>query len=474
MIIKNREELLSHGNIKGRKIAVDIIDYAMEAIDAYGLTRDLVSIEKNLLKVGSLAYDLSNVGNIYVLGAGKAVLQIAEALEDILGDRIERGIVIEKKLDDMPRGLERIKRLKKIEVLQGAHPVPDEVAVMGAGEILEIAKSAKQGDLVFFCVQGGCSCLTTLPADHMSIEDVKKTTELLLNSGAEIEVFDIVRTAITKLAEGSLAKYIHPAEIINLVVNDYVWSRLKVDSIDRYDFGWGPSVPIPNAKGREFENVISLLKNHEVWDKIPEPVKNHLEDPDSSPNILTEKDAEKMGVKHHTFVLADPQDGAEAAMKGAREMNIKAMILSSMIEGEASDVGVVFSGIAKEIFKNGRPLRPPCAIISAGEMTVTITGEHVRGGRNQESVLGAALKIDGGHDIVIASVGTDGTDGPTSIAGGMVDGYTMQRAREKRIDLHESLKLHNASYALTELGDAIRFNEPGNNVCDLSLIVVTE
>ncbi len=473
MIIKNREEILSHGNIQGRQLALDILDYAMEAVDAYGLTRKLVRIDKNLLRVDTLTYDLSEIENIYVVGAGKAILQMAEALEDILGSRIKRGVVIEKKLEDMPRGIERIRKLKRIKVLQGSHPVPDDVAVMGAKEMIEIAQSAGQGDLVFFCGQGGCSSLTTLPVDNVSLKDIKKTTELLLQSGAAIEVFDVVRAAITKLYEGSLARYIHPAEIINIVVNDYVWSRSEGDPDDRYDSAWGLSVPLSDANGYEFKTVISLLKNYNVWDKLPESVRNHLMDQNATPNILTVDDFERIGIRQNTFVLADPQDGAEAAMKGAKELNLDAMILSSMIEGEASTVGVVFSGIAKEILKNARPLKPPCAVITAGEMTVTIVGEHGEGGRNQEAVLSSAIKIDGGHDIVIASVGTDGTDGPTCIAGGIIDGHTMQRANENGIDLLECLKRHNSSYALKELGDAILFNEPGNNVCDLSLIIVT-
>jgi len=475
MIIKNRDELLSHGNIEGRKIALDIIDYAMEAIDAYELTRKLISIEGNILNVGSLTYDLSKVGDIYVLGAGKAVLQIAEALENILGDRIKKGTVIEKRLDSMTRGLERIKKFRKIKVIQGSHPVPDEVVVRGAKEILEIAKEAGEGDLVFFCVQGGCTCLTTLPAEGLSLEDVKEMTDLLLKSGADVEAVNAVRIPITTLSEGRLAKHIHPAEIINIVVNDAVWSYPQGWYKSWYDIGgWGPSVPVQGSKRDDFKIAISILKKYKLWEKVPDPVKKRLRNPDPSLLAQTIMDFERMGIKYHTFVLATPEDGAVAAKKGAEEIGINSMILSSTIEGEAREVGTVFAGIAKEVAKNGRPLKPPCVIISSGETTVTIVGEHGEGGRNQECALSAALKIDGGKNIVIASLSTDGTDGPTYIAGGIVDGYTMERAKEKGIDIFENLERHNSSYVLRELGDAIFFNEPGNNVCDLALIVVTE
>ena len=475
MIIQNRDQLLSHGHIEGRRIALDIIDATMDRIDAYGLTRNILRRSGNELDVGHLSYDLSRIRNVYVLGAGKAVLQIAEALEHVLGDDISRGLIIEKRLDHMPEGLERIRRLKRIKVLQGSHPVPDEVAVQGAEEILEISREAGKNDLLFFCAQGGCSALTTLPVEGIGLEDFKTTTELLLKSGADIGVFDIVRTAITRLNEGCLAPHIHPAEIINLVVNDYVWSiPPEVNTPDPYENGWGPAVPAQDIELREFEAVVSLLKQHNVWADLPRSVKSYLSDPNAGPNVRTLHDFDEMGIRHHTFVLAGPQDGAEAALKEAEKLGLDAMILSSMAEGEAREVGVLFAGIAKDIIKNSRPLKPPCAMISAGETTVTISAEHGEGGRNQELVLGAALKLGGAPEVVVASVNTDGTDGPTRIAGGIIDGHTLKRAKEQGLDIFDSLKRHNASLALTRLDDAILFNQPGNNICDLSLIVVTE
>lgn len=469
MIIKNKEMLLSHGNINGRKIALDIVNYAMGAIDAYKLTSKRIKIEGDLLKIDSLVYDLSRVDNIYVLGAGKAILQIAEALEETLGDKITKGIVIEKKLNGMTRGLERIKKLKNIEVLQGTHPVPDKVNVRGAKKILNIAKSAGKEDLVFFCVQGGCTCLTTLPARGVKLEDVKKMTDLLLKSGADIGEVNAVRTPITLVSKGRIAKYIHPAEIINIVVNDFVWNYGKNEN----ELGWGPSVPVPASTLKDFETAVAILKKYSLWNRTPSSVRAHLTNPEPNLNAQTVEDFERMGIKYNTIILANPEDGAEAAKNGAEELGINSLILSSCIEGESSEVGIVLAGIAKEIAKKGRPLKPPCVLISAGEKTVSIVGEHGEGGRNQECVLSAALKIDGSKDIVILSVGTDGTDGPTNIAGGIVDGYTVERAEEKGINIFENLNKHNSSYVLTKLGDAIFFNEPGNNVCDLSLIVVT-
>lgn len=473
MIVQNRKELLSHGNREGRKIALDILDATMGAIDASPLTQRLIRVEGDLLRISDTEYDLATFRNVYVLGAGKAVLQMAEALEILFGNRIHKGLVIEKRLNGMKRGIARAKKLKKIRLIEGGHPVPDEEAVNGTRRMLEIAEEADEKDLVFFCVQGGCTSLTTLPAEGLYLNDVKETTDLLLQSGLEIKTINAVRAAITCLSWGRLASHIHPARIINLVVNDYVWSYPRDYSKDPYDLGWGPTVPVSDLKQEELEASLLLLKSCKVWKKIPRPVRQRLESLGSERIPMTVKDFEEMGIRYRTFVLARPQDAVEAAQKAAEGRGLRSLILSSMIEGESREVGVVMAGIAKEISKNKRPLAPPCVIILAGEKTVTLQGNHGAGGRNQESVVSGALKIAGGKEAVILSVGTDGTDGPSYIAGGIVDGWTFERSRKKGIHLLEHLNTHNSSYVLKELGDAIYFNEPGNNVCDLSLIVVT-
>ena len=160
-IIKNTNMLVSHANVEQRKIVLDVMEYALSAIDSYKATKKLVGLEGDVLTLGSLMYDLSKIGHIYVLGAGKASSLIAQALEDILGDNIAEGLVIEK------RGQAR--RLKRIDVIEAGHPIPDENAVKGTEKIIEIVNRAKSGDIVFACITGGCSSLMTLPPDGIRI-----------------------------------------------------------------------------------------------------------------------------------------------------------------------------------------------------------------------------------------------------------------------------------------------------------------
>jgi len=448
-IIKNRNALLSHGIVEGRKIALDVIEHALTAIDSYQVVKTFVTLQGSILRVGSLTYDLSKIRDIYIVGGGKGSSSIAEGLEHILGDRVKKGLVIEK------RGQSR--KLRGVNVIEAGHPVPDEEGVKGSEKIIEIAKNAKREDLFFACITGGCSALMTLPAEGIILEDVKKVTELLLMCGAEIQEINAVRKHISQVMGGRLALHIHPAEVIGLIVVDEVAG-----------LPWGPTV----ADTTTFRDAISVLEKYALWERVPDSVRKHLEKADPKEETPKLKDLDRGGVKVHNFVLANSENVCEAARKRAEELGYNSMILSAVMEGESREVGIALAGIARESEKNGRPLKPPCVLIVGGETTVTITGEPGEGGRNQEFALAASLKIDGSRRIVIASVGTDGTDGPTDIAGGIVDGFTVQRARERNIDLFQNLTRHNSSYVFRQLDDAIFTGPTGTNVMDLRLLVV--
>jgi len=452
MRIENKEELLSHGNRRGREVALDIIEHAMKAVDPYEVTKKLIYIENGRkLIVSNMSYDLSKIGNIYVVGAGKATFPIAQALDEILGDRIKKGAI------NVKRGEKR--RLKRIRVREAGHPIPDEMGLEGAEEMVEIVKEAKEGDLVFVCITGGASALMPLPAEGISLEDKRRVTDLLLKCGATIDEINAVRKHISAIKGGRLAMYIHPAELVNLIVIDEVAG-----------LPWGPTVPDTTT----FEDAVRALRRYDLWEKIPNPMKKHLEKGLTDPNLETPKPRDFEGLRVHNVVLANNEVACEAAKKRAEELGFNSMILSTVLEGESKEAGIVLAGIAKEIEKRGRPLKPPCVLILGGETTVTIKGQHGVGGPSQELALGFALKIAGTKNTVLASIDTDGTDGPTDIAGGIADGYTMERAKEKVIDIYESLMRHNSSHVLKELGDAIITGPTGTNVMDLNVIVISD
>jgi len=451
MIIKNKEELLSHGNKKGREVALDVTEHALRAVNSHKAVKKMVRIDDDRkLIVGDLSYDLSKIGNIYVVGAGKATFPIGQALEEILGERIRRGAINVKRSER--------RRLKYIKVREASHPIPDEIGLEGAGEIMDIAKEAKEGDIVFCAITGGASALMPLPAEGISLEDKKRVTDLLLKCGATIDETNAVRKHISAIKGGRLAMCIHPAEVINLIVIDEVAG-----------LPWGPTVPDTTT----YEDAVYVLKRYYLWERIPDSVRKYLERGLADPSLETLKPKDFKGLKVHNIILANNEIACEAAKKRAEELGFDSMILSTVLEGESREAGIVLAGIAKEMEKKGRPLKPPCVLIIGGETTVTIKEQHGEGGPSQELALGFSLKIAGIEKIVIVSMDTDGTDGPTDIAGGIADGYTKERAKEKDIDMHENLIRHNSSYVLKKLKDAIITGSTETNVMDLNVIVIT-
>lgn len=450
MLIKNQKELLSHGNRRGREVALDVIEYSIRAVNAYELTKQIVRIETNKLIVGELVYNLSKLRNIFIIGGGKATFAIAQALDEILGSRITRGII------NIKRGENR--RLNYIKVIEAGHPIPDEVGLEGTKEMLEIAKMAKDGDLVFCAITGGASALMPLPVGKISLKDKKDVTELLLKCGATIDEINPVRNHISVIKGGKLAKYVHPAELINLIIIDEVAGQ-----------PWGPTVPDVST----FEDAINVLRKYHLWKKAPNSVRRHLERGLVDSRLETPKCNDFKGINVHNVVLADNGTMCEAAKKRAEVLGYQPLILSTSLEGESKEAGIILASIAKEIEAKSRPINPPCILIVGGETTVTITGQHGKGGPSQELVLGASLKLSGSEKIVIASLDTDGTDGPTDVAGGIVDGYTLKRAKETGIDVFENLRKHNTSRVLMKLQDAIFTGPTGTNVMDLNIVVIT-
>jgi len=450
-IIKNTEKLVAKGNVEGRKVALEVLDYAIKKIDTYNAVKKMARIENNTLLIGEIEYDLSKLRDIYVLGAGKATFDIAKALEEVLKDRIRNGVIIVKK------GVGE--KLTKIRVYKAGHPIPDEVGLKGAIEVKKIAVNAGKGDLVFVALTGGCSALMPMPAPKITLKDKMKVNDLLLKSGASIGEINTIRKHMSSIKGGRLAVLIHPAEMVNLIVVDEVAGM-----------PWGPTIPDSTT----FDDAISTLKKHDLWRVIPENVRLHLERAEDRYETPKSSDFESIGVKSRTFILSKNEDLCEAIVEKANQLGYNSLILTTKLEGESNDVGVVLSAIAKEVEANNRPIAAPCMLISGGETTVTIIGDCGEGGRNQELALSAALKIAGREKIVLASMGTDGTDGPTEIAGAIVDGYTLRRAEEAGLDLSRELRFHNSSHVFRALEDAIYSGPTGTNVMDIQVLVVTK
>ena len=446
--IRNFDQLISHGDRGARKVVLDCLNRALEAADTYAGTRRIARLENNTLYVGYKSFELSRTKNIYVVGAGKGTFPIARALDEILGERITAGIVLVKK-----SGLEKLKYLK---VLESGHPVPNEASLAGGMEIQRIASLVQKGDLVLVCMTGGCSALMVLPVEGITLEDKIRVNKLLLKTGAPVGEMNAVRKHLSRVKGGGLMRMLHPATIITLTQ----------DTAPEFLPWPDPCLPDPST----FSDAIRVLKDYEIWDATPERVQGHLLRGLSDPSLETAKSLE--GIENYMFDTANPRNACLAAVNYARELGYNAQVLSTKIEGESKHVGTVLAGIAKEIKLYGRPFEPPCLLASAGETTVSIDRPAGQGGPNQELVLGFARAIANYKSTSLVSIDSEGTDGPTQIAGGIADGETVERARALNIDLFDVLKRHDSSTALGALGDQVLTGETGTNVINLRMMFI--
>lgn len=447
-LFDNIDELVDHGSITERKAALSIVEAGIRSVIPYVRTKECVSCNDNTLTIGDLTYPLDSIGKIYVVGAGKGSFPIAQALDEILGDRIADGFVVVKE------GETRI--LPHIKVFESSHPFPDQRSVIGAQGIKEILGKACENDIVFAAVTGGSSALVNLPVDLVTIDEMRLTNKLLLQSGADIKQMNAVRKHLCNLKGGRIVQLGQLAMVITLTLDT-----------NPPGMPW-PDLCLPDPS--TFSDAIDVLKSFGLWVQVPQSVRTHLLEGLNHPEWETLKTLD--GMRHALFNVGNQQDACLAAADKARALGYAPLILSSTIEGEAKDVGMVMAGIANEIMRFQRPVTPPCAIISGGETTITIVGEPEEGGPNQETVFGYAYKIQNHADTAFVSIDTDGTDGPTDVAGGIADGDTRLRLEALGISFSDIFQKHGTSKPLREMRDAIYTGNTGTNVMNLRVVVV--
>jgi len=454
--IKNKKELINNAkltvNRKARKLALEALEKALEAAEPKHVIKSMVRLENSHLQIQNKTFNLQKFKNIYVVGGGKAGGSMVEALEEIMGKRITNGAL------NIPYDSGEY-QTTRVKLQRASHPVPDEAGVKGTKNMLDLVAQAKEDDLVICLISGGGSSLMPLPREGISLQDKKKVTELLLKSGATINEINTVRKHISAVKGGWLAKEAYPATVINLILSDVIGDPL--------DFiASGPTVPDSTT----FQDAIQVLEKYGLWDKIPNSVRQVLLHGKEGLIPETPKAKDKVFRKVYNFVLGNNRLASIAAQNKLKNTGLHTLLLTSQLEGEARHVGTMLASIAHEIIASGNPIPKPAGIIAGGETTVTVVGKGI-GGRNQEIALSAALKISNMKGIVIASMSTDGIDGPTDAAGAIVDGQTVIRSQKMGLNPTEFLK-HNDSYTFfSKLNDLIFTGLTGTNVNDISILI---
>jgi len=428
---------------KLREEAKEIFLEGVKAVDPYMAV-------KNALK--ELNIDYKNYESIYVIGAGKGTAPMARAIEEELRDKIKKGIIVVK------YGFSE--KLKYIEVIEAGHPIPDENGLLGTEKIIKLLRDAKENDLIISLISGGGSSLLPYPAGNIRLEEKKVLTQLLLECGASIDEINIVRKHISLSKGGHLAKFAFPATVINFMLSDVIGDRADI-------IASGPFVPDPST----FKDAWEVLEKYDLIEKTPKSILNYLKDGMAGKVPETPKPGDRIFEKVKNRIVASNIIALKACEKKAKELGYKTIILSSMIEGETRDIAKMHCAIAKEIFKTENPISLPACIISGGETTVTIRGNGI-GGRNQEFCLQSAIEIaDIPYSLVILSGGTDGNDGPTDAAGGIVDPMTVKRGKEKGLDARKFLE-NNDSYNFLKETDSLFITGPTKtNVMDIHIML---
>lgn len=381
--------------------------------------------------------ELSLPGEITLIAIGKAAWRMAQAAHEHLADQIQSGIVITKY--DHALG-----QLPGLEIYEAGHPLPDQAGVEATRRAISMVKPLTEQDTVLLLVSGGGSALFEQPAEGLTLADLMAVNDQLLKSGADIVEINTVRKHLSQVKGGRLAQLAQPAKVIALVLSDVLGDRL--DSIAS-----GPAYPDSTTSAE----ALSVVERHQLT--LPRVVLQALqtETPKSIENV-------------ESFLVGSVELVCQAAAAQANQRGYQPTILTTTLDCEAREAGRFLAALARY---QHEVASKPLALIVGGETVVNVTGEGL-GGRNQELALAAALGIRGLNNVVIAAIGTDGTDGPTDAAGGLVDGGTISRLTEQSLDATTFLHNNDAYHALAASGDLLKTGPTGTNVNDLALVLI--
>jgi len=436
-----------------RKLALTLLLEGLGAVDPAHLLREALKLTDGRIEVSG--YELSVARGLYVISLGKAGGYMAEAVESILGEVIRGGLATVPRNAPLPK-------LKKITPVVAGHPYPDEGS-LAAGELaLKLAERCRQeGVPLLVLLSGGGSAMAEVPAPGLTLEDIRSLTEHLLKCGATIDEINTVRKHVSMIKGGRLAAAAQPAPVVTLALSDVVGDRLDV-------IASGPTVPDPTS----YSDALNVIERYGLSPLIPPTVKELLSRGARGELPETPKPGDLPN--SYAVVIGNNMTALRAMKSRAEEMGLNSVILSSRVQGEAREVARAFSAIVLEAKYSSTPVEPPAVVLCGGETTVTVRGTG-RGGRNQEFALAAALCIAGEDGVAIAAMGSDGIDGETDVAGAVVDGWTVERARKMGLDPVSYLR-NNDSYTFFKLvGGHIVTGPTYTNVNDFYIgVVVTE
>ncbi len=435
-----------------RKDALRIFAMALEAADAASAVRRHFTRSENYLQAGELRLNLNEYDRLSLVAVGKAAPAMAEAIEEVMGGELDRGLVVTK------HGHRR-DSLRRCIQIEAGHPIPDGSGERAARSVQELVRDLNVRDLLIVAISGGASALLPAPVFPVTLDAKRKTTDLLLKAGADIRQLNAVRKHLSFLKGGRLAALAYPATVLSLLLSDVIGDDLDV-------IGSGPTA----ADNSTFAEAVAVLENFRLLHRVPAAVRVRLQEGAAGLIEETPKPGDPIFRKVHNIIVGSNRLALDAAAQEARELGYCALILSSRLEGETREIASQQAKILRNVITSGDPIPTPACLLSGGETTVTVRGAG-KGGRNQEFALAAAPGIAGINGAAVLSAGTDGTDGPTDAAGAIATGSTVARAQHLGLSVEDHLARNNSYAFFDALGDLVRTGPTGTNVMDVHVML---
>ncbi len=433
-----------------------IYQAALTAADPYPSVMDKVTVRKDVLSVGGQCYSLGSYRRVHLLGAGKASAAMGRAVIDLLGERIHGGVLVVRDRPDV--------EFSRVKILQAGHPEPDQRGLEASRQWIQYLKGElSPEDLLLLLISGGASALLPAPVEQISLADKQATTRALLACGATIHEINMVRKHLSRLKGGRLLNYSGGATVVALLVSDVVGD-------DPSTIGSGPTSPDPST----FADCLEVIRRYRISSRIPEKVLEYLQSGTTSgESSETLKAADPRFRAVHNCLVSSNRDSLQAGAMKAAALGYQPLILSSSMQGNAADLARFYVAIVMEIMATGHPLPAPCCLLSGGEATVRVKGTG-KGGRNQEFALWCLHETQSWENrpVLLASLGSDGSDGPTDAAGAVVSPATRARARELQLDSGDYLQRNDSYHFFQQLDDLIITGPTGTNVMDFHLALV--
>lgn len=437
-----------------RDIALQLIHAALEAVNPFTAVQEYLKRDGNTLICGYQTYDLSHYQRVRVIGFGKGSAPMARAIHTLLSDKLTAGLIIVKYKHTLSPNI----NIDPLKIVEAGHPLPDENSVCYTAALCAFLEDSSPRDLVICLISGGGSALLTKPAAGLSLVDLQALTEQLLAVGATIQEMNTIRKHTSAVKGGQLARLIHPATLLNLIISD-------VAGDDPTVIASGPTTPDSST----FAQAIAILKKYKLTASLPQVIVNYLQAGLAGDYPETPKPNSPVFKRVQNVIIANNHQALTATIQRGHNLGVTMFWWPQFIEGEAREVAQTIASIATRLTQT-TIFSKPVGFVVGGETTVTLHGKG-RGGRNQELALAIAGYIRQQPNLLVTCFATDGNDGPTPAAGAFVDGQTIIKSQGLGLDLLQYLRDNNSYNFFQSLGDLVITGPTNTNVNDLVIII---